>query len=71
MVTIDNLSTGKEDVIPKDCIFIKGNDYDEKVIEKLVTNRESDIDVIPTIIPNWDHTPRSGMGGTVIIKSSP
>lgn len=43
----------------------------EKVIEKLVTNRESDIDVIPTIIPNWDHTPRSGMGGTVIIKSSP
>ncbi len=35
VVTIDNLSTGKEDVIPKDCIFIKGNDYDEKVIEKL------------------------------------
>jgi UDP-glucose 4-epimerase len=35
VVTIDNLSTGKESVIPKGCIFIKGNDYDEKIIEQL------------------------------------
>lgn len=27
--------------------------------------------VIPTIIPNWDHTPRTGKKGTVLINSSP
>ncbi len=42
-----------------------------RVITKLVTNQEKDIRVIPTIIPNWDHTPRSGKGGTVIIGSTP
>jgi UDP-glucose 4-epimerase len=35
VVTIDNLSTGKEDIIPKECTFIKGNDYDKKIIERL------------------------------------
>lgn len=35
VVTIDNLSTGKEDVIPKGCIFIKGNDYDAQIINQL------------------------------------
>lgn len=27
--------------------------------------------VIPTIIPNWDHTPRSGLGGYVLQGSTP
>lgn len=35
VVTIDNLSTGKEEVVPEGCIFIKGNDYDESVIAQL------------------------------------
>jgi UDP-glucose 4-epimerase len=35
VITIDNLSTGKEDVIPDGCIFIKGDDYDEKIINQL------------------------------------
>lgn len=35
VVTIDNLSTGKEDVIPEGCTFIKGNDYDDEVIKQL------------------------------------
>lgn len=35
VVTIDNLSTGKESVIPEGCIFIKGNDFDENVIKQL------------------------------------
>lgn len=35
VVTIDNLSTGKETAIPNGCIFIKGNDYDENVISLL------------------------------------
>ena len=35
VVTIDNLSTGKESAIPEGCVFIKGNDYDEEVIAQL------------------------------------
>jgi UDP-glucose 4-epimerase len=35
IITIDNLSTGKEDVIPDGCIFVKGDDYDKKVINQL------------------------------------
>lgn len=35
VVTIDNLSTGREDIIPQGCIFIKGNDYDIEIIEQL------------------------------------
>ena len=27
--------------------------------------------VYPTIIPNWDHTPRSGKAGTVLLNSTP
>jgi len=27
--------------------------------------------VIPTIIPNWDHTPRSGMNGLLFVDSNP
>ena len=43
-----------------------------RVISHLVTDRERDRKIIPTIIPNWDHTPRSGwQGGTVIYGSTP
>lgn len=35
VVTVDNLSTGKEEMIPDGCIFIKGNDFDTDIIEKL------------------------------------
>lgn len=27
--------------------------------------------VYPTLIPNWDHTPRSGKAGTVLTDSTP
>ena len=35
VVTIDNLSTGKEEVVPEGCVFIKGNDYDPEIIAQL------------------------------------
>lgn len=35
VVTIDNLSTGKREVVPEGCIFIEGNDFDEAVIKQL------------------------------------
>lgn len=37
----------------------------------LITEDDNRKDVIPTITPNWDHTPRSGYGGTVITKVTP
>jgi UDP-glucose 4-epimerase len=35
--TIDNLSTGKRQNIPPECIFLEGNTFDPKVIDKLKT----------------------------------
>ena len=35
VVTIDNLSTGKREVVPEGCIFIEGDDFDEAVIKQL------------------------------------
>jgi len=34
VVTIDNLSTGKREVVPDGCIFIEGNDFDETIIKQ-------------------------------------
>lgn len=39
-----------------------------KQLDSVVFERR---DVIPTIIPNWDHTPRSGRFGKVYLNSSP
>lgn len=35
VITVDNLSTGKIEMIPDGCVFIEGNDYDKKVIDQL------------------------------------
>lgn len=32
---------------------------------------EKQEDVIPFMLPNWDHTPRSGMNGSLLINSTP
>jgi len=32
---------------------------------------DSDIKTIPSIIPNWDHSPRSGTNGFILTKSTP
>jgi len=44
-----------------------------KEVAPLFVNSEYDIkeDVIPTLIPNWDHTPRSGRNGYLFANSSP
>lgn len=36
-----------------------------------VTNLEKGNNIYPTLIPNWDHTPRSGTGGYVLTDSTP
>lgn len=41
------------------------------ILEDLVGTEEYDEKINPTIIPNWDHTPRSGKNGWVIHKSTP
>jgi len=42
-----------------------------KASKRFVGIEEEEEDVFPTIIPNWDHTPRSGKGGTMLINSNP
>lgn len=36
-----------------------------------IQKEESEFDVFPTLIPNWDHTPRSGKRGVVFHNSTP
>lgn len=46
--------------------------YSDMVNKLSLMNREyEDSKVFPTIIPNWDHTPRSGVGGYVLHGSTP
>ena len=40
-------------------------------LKYFVGKEDSDIKVHPSIIPNWDHTPRSGLGGHVYLDSTP
>lgn len=42
-----------------------------KIYHQFVSNLEKNEDVIPTLIPNWDHTPRSGKGGYLYYNSTP
>lgn len=46
---------------------------DYKKVSKFFVNSEFDSkeDVLPTLIPNWDHTPRSGTNGYLFEDSTP
>lgn len=41
------------------------------VMKNFIGNEEKEINVFPSIIPNWDHTPRSGIGGQVFLNPRP
>ena len=46
--------------------------YDYKTASKwLITDEDHEEDVIPAIVPQWDHTPRSGWNGTLFINATP
>ena len=42
-----------------------------KALESFVTEEEYNDDVVPVIVPQWDHTPRSGWNGTLFDKATP
>lgn len=46
------------------------NDY-SKIHHKLIRSIDYDERVIPNLIPQWDHTPRSGWNGTLFINATP
>lgn len=37
----------------------------------LITEEDKAVDVIPCIVPQWDHTPRSGWNGSIFVNSTP
>lgn len=45
-------------------------DYSQNY-HKLITSKEKDEFVIPQLLPQWDHTPRSGWNGTLLINCKP
>jgi thiol-disulfide isomerase/thioredoxin len=43
----------------------------EDALPYFLDGRESDLKFYPTVVPNWDSTPRLGFRGTVLHKSTP
>ena len=43
----------------------------KNVIREMVTDEAKDERIIPTIMPNWDHSPRSGRWGIMWVGSTP
>ncbi|MGV8947022.1 MAG: glycoside hydrolase family 99-like domain-containing protein [Lutibacter sp.] len=43
----------------------------KKMIQYMYDNQNSDNDTIPIIVPDWDHSPRSGNSGIVFTGSTP
>ena len=41
------------------------------ILPKLIGKEEKDKRIYPSLIPNWDHTPRSGNGGYLLNNSEP
>ena len=53
-------------------IFKIGNVYEYKnAMKYFYSDKVDDKDYFPTIIPNWDHTPRTGRIGNVLNNSTP
>jgi hypothetical protein len=51
----------------------KCNIVEYKTAIKRISNSNQDLleNVIPSIVPNWDHSPRSGKNASIIINSTP
>ncbi len=45
-------------------------DY-RKVYPELITEEDKELCVIPSLVPQWDHTPRSGWNGALFVHSTP
>lgn len=45
--------------------------YSEAILKSMSDKINTNEFVIPTLIPRWDHTPRSGKHGTALLKPSP
>ena len=40
-------------------------------LDLFITDEELSSDVLPSIVPQWDHTPRSGWNGTLFVNATP
>ncbi|MDE6631490.1 MAG: glycoside hydrolase family 99-like domain-containing protein [Muribaculaceae bacterium] len=52
------------------CVTPYAMDYKE-VFPNFITDKEKADDVAPIIIPQWDHSPRSGRNGIILYNSEP
>lgn len=43
----------------------------KKIYPRLIGEEEKNYNIFPTMMPNWDHTPRSGIKGDLYEKSTP
>lgn len=53
-------------------VFKKGRIIEYAKAAKFFSGSEDrEVDCYPTIIPNWDHSPRSGRMGHILVHSTP
>ena len=50
---------------------IKHSEATDVSVSKISVDARKKENVFPTIIPNWDHSPRSGKRGTIFTNSTP
>lgn len=43
----------------------------KSVIDAMINNEDTEENVFPIVVPNWDHTPRSKCGGDVFVGATP
>ena len=78
VLRLDNWARGKDNVFRKGINYLVHyllnrpyvNDY-VKNLQNFVGEEDKMTKVYPSLVPNWDHTPRSGRGGYLFENSSP
>lgn len=61
------IEMSKEKIAKRKPVIVDYSNY----YNRLVTDEEYNDDVIPQIVPQWDHTPRSGLNGISWINTTP
>lgn len=78
IIRLDNYSYNNRNFIKRSFDYITHqlankpyiNDY-KKILSSLASDEDKRFKVYPSIVPNWDHTPRSGRGGYLFENCEP
>ena len=78
VLRLDNFMYSTKSIIKRTFNFVSHNllnrpyinDY-AKILDRFVGEEDKTVNVYPSLVPNWDHTPRSGRGGYLYKNCEP